>query len=642
MGNPILSPQKDNEWEATATFSPAVIKSDNKYHLLYRAISLPRDHQGVRMPLSSIGCADSADGIVFDKRRLLISPDQEWDKFGCEDPRVTKIEDKYLISYTALSDYPHTPAGIKIGMALSKDLVKIEEKHQVTHFNSKALALFPERINGRIVAVLTVDTDRPPAKIALAYFEKVEQIWSREYWDSWLAGIDNQRLPLQRAMIDHIEVGAPPIKTDRGWLLLYSYIKNYSTRRPLFSVEAALLDIKYPLRLIARTEKPILVPEAAYERYGNVANIVFPTGAILEDKILSLYYTGADTFCCLARLDIEGLWPEMRSPQKIFFFGGKREMIRLERYEGNPIIKPDPSHPWESKTTFNPGALYWAGRVHIFYRAMDNQDTSVIGYAVSDDGFRVASRLPRPVYIPREDFERKAAPGNSGCEDPRLTCLGDKVYMAYVSYNGRDFPRVALTAIKLTDMLNRVWNWERPVVISPPNIMDKDACILSEKVAGRYAIFHRLEPHIWIDYSDELKFSGSNWLKGKIIMEPRPDKWDSKKVGIGAPPLKTDQGWLLIYHGVSSVDDKYRLGAALLSPADPGRVLARLDYPILEPETEYENNGLRAGTVFAGGAAIIKDRLFVYYGGADQVVCVASVRLNDLLQELSVHRLAEL
>jgi len=123
-------------------------------------------------------------------------------------------------------------------------------------------------------------------------------------------------------------------------------------------------------------------------------------------------------------------------------------------------------------------------------------------------------------------------------------------------------------------------------------------------------------------------------LMGKIVLKPRPDKWDSLKIGIGPVPIETKSGWILIYHGLSNFDNKYRLGAALLSLDDPTRIISRLEYPILEPVENYENIGLRKGTVFSCGAVVLFDKIFLYYGGADQFISVASIEVEKLLNEL--------
>lgn len=329
--------------------------------------------------------------------------------------------------------------------------------------------------------------------------------------------------------------------------------------------------------------------------------------------------------------------------------------LTLQRFDGNPILKPDEKHLWETKAVFNPAAIYEAGKVHLLYRAIGDNDVSVLGYASSQDGLHFRERLDKPAYIPRESFEgvNPARPyisvtpgiyvsgggGTGGCEDPRLTRIGERVYMTYVAYDGHSHPRVALSSINIYDFLNKKWNWQKPVLISPPYIVDKNACILPEKIQGKYVIFHRVFPNILIDFVDDLNFDGkTKWLTGQYQIPTRAlsSAWDSLKVGCGPPPLKTKDGWLLIYQAVGSSDEsRYKIGAMLLDLNDPTKVLARTRSPILEPVAAYENDGWKAGVVYPCGAVVIKDRLFVYYGGADMVVCVASAELTHFMNLLS-------
>jgi predicted GH43/DUF377 family glycosyl hydrolase len=331
--------------------------------------------------------------------------------------------------------------------------------------------------------------------------------------------------------------------------------------------------------------------------------------------------------------------------------------LTLERFDNNPILKPDPAHLWETKAVFNPAAIYEGGKVHILYRAIGETDVSVLGYASSTDGLHIDERFDKPAYVPREPFEGvtpfqpytagmtstyiSGGGGFGGCEDPRLTRIGKQVYMTYVAYDGHSPPRVALSSINLDDFLARRWYWKKPVLISPPYIVDKNACILPEKINGKYVIFHRVFPNILIDLVDDLDFDGkTRWLEGQFKIPTRAlsSDWDSLKVGCGPPPLKTKDGWLLIYQAVGSCDEsRYKIGAMLLDLKDPTKVLARTKKPILEPVVSYENDGWKAGVVYPCGAVVIKDRLFVYYGGADMVVCVASTKLNNFLDELSTN-----
>lgn len=248
--NPILKPNRDQSWEAEAVFNGCPVEKGNKVYLLYRALSLPHYHTtaNAKLMVSDIGIAESKDGINFSNRRRFIVSEYPWEKFGCEDPHVTNFGDKYFIFYTALADWPPRAEGIRVGLAISRDLRTIQEKHLITPFNAKAMALFPEKIGGKIHAVLTVHTDKPPAKICLASFVKESDIWSESHWQKWYQNFEKYSLPLQRRPQDHIEVGAPPIKTKYGWLLLYSYIRNYFSQGQLFTIEAVLLDLKNPVK----------------------------------------------------------------------------------------------------------------------------------------------------------------------------------------------------------------------------------------------------------------------------------------------------------------------------------------------------------------------------------------------------------
>ncbi len=626
--NPVLKPLSAHSWEAQAVFNGCPIEKNGKTYLVYRALSQAHYHSltHTTMMISDIGIAESKDGVRFEKRRRFITPEESWEQFGCEDPRITKLGSKYYIFYTALSQYPFRAEGIKVGVAISKDLKTIQEKHLVTPFNAKGMALFPEKIDGKLWALLTVNTDKPPAKICVASFDKEEDLWSQERWQKWYATFEKSALPLMRDVRDQVEVGAPPIKTKYGWLVLYSYIRGYFSSQKLFSVEAVLLDLKDPLKIIARTQVPILTPEEYYEKIGIVSNVVFPSGAIIKGDWIHLYYGAADTTCCLALVGLSSLVSQMLKK--------KTETVRLERAKENPIIVPDRRHPWESRATFNPAALRIDNRTHILYRAMSDDNTSVFGYASTLDGTHIDVRLSDPAYVPRGPYEQKTQPGvNSGCEDPRLTRIGNTIYACYTAYDGKNQPRVALTSILVKDFIHQRWQWAPPVLLSPPDISDKDAFVFPEKVGGKFMIVHRVGNAIDFGFSQTLRFKGDAWLEEYSWIGPRKGWWDDEKVGSSAPPIKTKDGWLMLYHGVSS-QGVYRVGALLLDLKDPTIVLGRTDDPIFEPEMPYEKTGQVAQVVFPCGNVIIGNTLFVYYGGGDQVVGVATIEIKRLLKYL--------
>jgi len=314
--------------------------------------------------------------------------------------------------------------------------------------------------------------------------------------------------------------------------------------------------------------------------------------------------------------------------------------MKLARHKKNPILKAVKEHHWEQKAVFNPAAIYLNGKVHLVYRAMSEDNVSSLGYArFSEDGYTLQERLEKPICAPTEIFEMRNKQGNGkytnvGCEDPRLSIIGNRIYMCYTAANDISDTRVALTSIRKEHFLSKRWRWDKPILISPPGIGDKNACVI--RLDGRYAFFHRIYPGIWIDIRPTLKFQKDEWILGKLWIKPREGFWDSRKVGIAGPPLKIKGGWLLIYHGSSEKDKIYRLGAIILDEDDPGKVLCRSNEPILEPQEDYELYGQVPNVVFSCGAVRIKDKLLVYYAGADMVIGVASCNLEELVQDLKI------
>ncbi len=628
--NPVLIPNKDHYWEEFATFNMCPVKKGKTIYGFYRAISAV-DKITKQQQTSIIGLGKSKDGIHFEDRMPFIIPEEPWDVHGCEDPRVTFFEGKYYIFYTALSDYPFNKDNIKVGVAISKDLKKIDERHLITPFNAKAMTLFPERINGKITVIFSAHTDMPPAKMAIAKLDKIEQLWDPIFWQGWIENIDSQTVDFRRNEYDHLEVGAPPVKTKYGWLLIYSHIQNYFEHPDhldrIFGIEAVLLDINDPTKIIGRTKGPILAPEESYELSGYIANVIFPTGTLLEKDRLSIYYGAADTTTCVAYISLKDLISSM--------YIETSEDWYFKRGLTNPIISPKQENKWESFATFNPAAIYLKNKIHILYRTLSDDNTSFIGYASSQDGFTISERLLEPIYIPREDFEmKKINNGNSGCEDPRITQIGQNLYICYTAYDSIGPPRVAVSSITVSDFLAHKWNWSKPSLITPPGFDDKDTCILPEKLKEGYFVLHRVGNEICGDYLDSLDFNKDVINKCIRIIGPRLNAWDSSKVGISAPPIKTKYGWLLLYHGVSKSHNTYRVGVLLLDLKDPAIVLARSSDAIFEPVEDYEKIGVVNNVVFPCGMVVKGDLLYIYYGGADKVVGVATMKLSILLGAL--------
>lgn len=630
--NPIVEPNPANDWEHDGAFNGCVTKVDGVYHMVYRAFSAPKQHHGVNMQVSSVGYAQSTDGIHFSEHKLLFGPEEDWEAYGVEDPRITYMDGKFYIFYTALSVYPFAAYGIKLAVAITRDF-KTFEKYPVTTFNSKAMGLFPEKINGKVAALLTMHTDLPPAKIAYAEFDNEQDIWSPIFWTQWYENSNSHMLHLLRDMRDQVELGAPPVKTDKGWLVLYSYITSYMSNDKKFGVEAVLLDLENPRKIIGRTKEPILMPQDKYELEGVVPNIVFPSGALITDGKLFVYYGAADTRCAVAVCKLDDLLDDMQPPQLTPQV--PIDMKTFARYEGNPIMTPALELDWQKVAVFNPAAIYEDGKIHIVYRAQGIDGTSVFGYASSKDGFQIDENLDTPIYIPREPFEKKTHPqGNSGCEDPRMTRIDDRYYMTYTAYDGTNPPRVALTSIAVKDFLDKNWEWSTPKLISPPGVDDKDACIVKNTKGEGYLAFHRMGDVMWLDHLRDLDFPERKFLSGGIIAQARKDNWDNVKIGISAPPIETDQGWLLLYHSVCEPGFIYKVGVMLLDFNDPKKIIARSDSPIFEPEKPYELYGQVPNVVFPCGAILKDGIIFMYYGGADSVIGVATMPLQKVLETL--------
>jgi predicted GH43/DUF377 family glycosyl hydrolase len=327
---------------------------------------------------------------------------------------------------------------------------------------------------------------------------------------------------------------------------------------------------------------------------------------------------------------------------------------QLERHESNPIIEPREGNYWEMKATFNPGAIYADHRVHLLYRAIGGDDVSVLGYASSDDGISFDERPNEPAYRPLstktttpKEEQKPLVPAyfsgggwNGGCEDPRLTLIGDRVYLTYTAFDGWGSIRIALSSIALQDFLNKQWKWKKPALISPAGEIHKNWVLFPEKIHGKFAILHSISPKILVDYFDSLDDFDEEEavIKSKYDRISNTGAWDSWIRGAGPPPLKTKDGWLLLYHAMDLRDpNRYKLGAMLLDLNDPTKILYRSRTPILEPDFYYENQGFKAGVVYSCGAVINDGELYVYYGGADSVTCVAMASVDNFLSELKAY-----
>lgn len=352
--------------------------------------------------------------------------------------------------------------------------------------------------------------------------------------------------------------------------------------------------------------------------------------------------------------------PKLRPPAPPKIAHANPDLLR--KHDANPIIEPRPTNYWEMKATFNPAAVYADKRVHLLYRAIGGDDVSVLGYAASDDGVFVTERLPDPAYQPivrKPSDEKKPEPTpsveallyssgggwNGGCEDPRLILLENRIYLMYTAFDGWGSIRIALSSIGMDDFLARRWRWKDPMLLSPPGEVHKNWILFPEKINGKFAILHSISPEILIEYVDDLdKFENdAEFITSRYSRVSGLTSWDSWIRGAGPPPIRTAEGWLLFYHAMDVRDpNRYKLGAMILDMNDPTRVLYRSKSPILEPEEWYENTGWKSGVVYSCGAVVKDGELYVYYGGADSVVCVAMAKLDEFVAHLKKDGVAKL
>jgi predicted GH43/DUF377 family glycosyl hydrolase len=296
-----------------------------------------------------------------------------------------------------------------------------------------------------------------------------------------------------------------------------------------------------------------------------------------------------------------------------------REVVK--RYEGNPILTID-DMPVYCNSVFNPGAIKFSDRYLLFLRVEDNDRISHFRVATSKDGVHFEV-WKDPANIP-------GGPGYDLYEtnryDGRISLLDGWYYIMFCSE--ADFG-CRLGLIRSKDFVH----YERLPFASETE--QRNGVLFPEKIDGLYARLDRpLNQYgggdMWISYSPDLTF----WGKSSLIMRTRWHCWDEEKLGPAAVPIKTKEGWLCIYHGVrhNASTRIYKLGVCLLDLKDPSRVIARSRYSILGPKEIYERTGDVPNAVFCNGAIVEDDgEVKIYYGAADQVVCLATTTVKELI-----------
>jgi predicted GH43/DUF377 family glycosyl hydrolase len=295
----------------------------------------------------------------------------------------------------------------------------------------------------------------------------------------------------------------------------------------------------------------------------------------------------------------------------------------VKRYEGNPILtKHDVPYPVE--TVHNAGATRHGGRYVLLFRSHLHNGRSIIGIAWSEDGYEFHVE-PEPFMTPSTQGAF-AEYEEFGVEDPRICSMGGEHYITYSAYS-RFGVRIGLARTRDFKTVERV------SLISQPDM--RNVVIFPETFGGRYARLDR--PHseinswsIWLSWSPDLV----HWGDSELVIKPMTYHWDEMKIGPGATPIRTPEGWLNIFHGVFRTMDGavYRLGVALHDLDNPTNVLGVSDDWILSPEDPWELTGYVHNVVFSCGAVAEDDgTVKIYWGGADSVMCVGTAKIADLV-----------
>lgn len=324
---------------------------------------------------------------------------------------------------------------------------------------------------------------------------------------------------------------------------------------------------------------------------------------------------------------------------------------------------------FEGKAVLNPGVYQDGDTVHLFYRAIDHEGVSNIGYARLEGPTKVVERWDHPIIQPDFDYESK------GVEDPRIVKIGSTFYVTYVAHDGKN----ALTAYATSKNLRK---FEKRGIISPQIkyheaaeifreshlkdsyflfasfyeeeagqdvcVWHKDFILFPEKIGGKFVMLQRILPDIQIvsfrDFSELTTEFWRNYLKNlaeNVVLENK--HWfETRHIGGGAPPIATQDGWLAVIHGVEETNQGrvYRAGAMFLDRANPLRLIGKLHEPLFGPTEPWEVGSVKnfegevANVVFPTGTALFGDTLYIYYGAADHRIAVASVGMKGLLETL--------
>lgn len=343
-------------------------------------------------------------------------------------------------------------------------------------------------------------------------------------------------------------------------------------------------------------------------------------------------------------------------------------MIKVKK-EGILLVKT--ANGFENEGVLNPAAIREGKNIHLFYRAVSKGNYSSIGYCLLSDPLTVEERNDVPLLFPQMDYESR------GMEDPRVSRVDDRYYMTYTAYDGVN----ALGALAMSDDLR---NFEKMGLIVPQIayeefshlaeskgvinekylryndfrqirenlgrkmfIWDKNVVFFPRRINGKLAFLHRIKPDIQlVEVNDLQELTTDFWqqyllrFNDNIVLSPRFTH-EVSYIGSGCPPIETEEGWLMIYHGVHDTVNGYVYAAcaALLDLENPRKEISRLPYALFKPEMEWELKGEVNNVCFPTGCIEMDGRLYIYYGAADERVACASIELAVLLTELLKYRI---
>ncbi len=290
--NPILEPLKENNWESKCVFNAAAISTNGMIHIVYRAMGDDN--------VSRLGYATSADGFTIKERfdTPIFSPVNHAELSGCEDPRLTLVDDQLLMAYTAYRnhDFP-------VIYQISLTAINLEDFNN-RKWNWKERTLPFPNVRNKDAVIL-------PSKVNGKYlmFHRVEPSICISYSDDLKRWYDFKSIMEPRGnMWDSQKIGAAgtPIELNEGYLFIYHGVDE----RKHYSLGAALLDKSNPEKVLYRSEKPILTPSEQYECVGDVPNVVFSCGNVQLDDQVIVYYGGADKVLCGASFELNELLPK--------------------------------------------------------------------------------------------------------------------------------------------------------------------------------------------------------------------------------------------------------------------------------------------------------------------------------------------